>query len=91
MLYIYKGMLSSWVVWIVFRWKKVPEICRSQRNCQLLSVTVAIAVTLGFSFSPYVDWAAHFGGFTMVYIIYICIGYDIYKNYILIKYYIYIL
>ena len=56
------GMLSSWVVWIVFRWKKIPEECRRQRNCQISIVVVSIVVTLATSFSPNVDWGAHFGG-----------------------------
>jgi membrane associated rhomboid family serine protease len=59
------GMLSAWIVWIVFRWKKIPEQCRSQRNCQLGMVVISVAVTLGMSFSPFVDWGAHFGGAIM--------------------------
>lgn len=56
------GMLTSWIVWIIYRWKKIPPESRGQRNCQLMIVVVAVAVTLGMSFSSYVDWAAHFGG-----------------------------
>lgn len=56
------GILTSWMVWIVFRWRKIPEQCRGQRNCQLAVVTGSVAITLGFSFTDYVDWAAHFGG-----------------------------
>lgn len=56
------GMLSAWIVWLVFRWKKIPDQCRSQRNCQLGMVLISVAVTLGMSFSQYVDWGAHFGG-----------------------------
>lgn len=56
------GMLTAWIVWIVFRWKKIPEQCRTQRNCQLFMVLASVAITLGMSFSPYVDWGAHFGG-----------------------------
>lgn len=56
------GMLCAWVVWIIFRWKKVPPNCKAQRNCQITLVTTAIAMTLAFSFADYVDWAAHFGG-----------------------------
>lgn len=72
------GMLCSWLVWIIFRWKKVPRECKPQRNCQLLMVSAAVGITvshpyfwyhlayffiqLAFSFSDYVDWAAHFGG-----------------------------
>lgn len=56
------GMLSSWVVWIIFRWKKIPPECKKQRNCQLLIVTAAIVVTLATSAMPNVDWAAHVGG-----------------------------
>lgn len=56
------GMLSAWIVWIVFRWKKIPPECRGQRNCQLGVVIASVAITLGMSFSSYVDWAAHFGG-----------------------------
>lgn len=56
------GILSAWLIWIIFRWKKIPEECKSQRNCQMLMVTAAIALTLAFSFSKYVDWGAHFGG-----------------------------
>jgi len=56
------GMLTAWIVWIVFRWKKIPPECRGQRNCQLGVVIASVAITLGMSFSEYVDWAAHFGG-----------------------------
>ena len=56
------GMLTSWVVWILFRWNKIPPECQGQRNCQLLVVIVSVAITLGMSFSDYVDWGAHFGG-----------------------------
>lgn len=59
------GMLSAWIVWIVFRWKKIPEQCRGQRNCQLGMVIASVAITLGMSFSQYVDWGAHFGGAIM--------------------------
>jgi len=56
------GMLTAWIVWIVFRWKKIPAQCRTQRNCQLFMVLASVAITLGMSFSAYVDWGAHFGG-----------------------------
>lgn len=56
------GMLTSWIVWIVFRWKKIPRESHGLRNCQLLVVLVSVAITLGMSFSSYVDWCAHFGG-----------------------------
>lgn len=60
------GLLTSWLVWIVFRWRKIPPECRGQRNCQMGVVLVATAITLGTSFSPNVDWAAHFGGAVQV-------------------------
>lgn len=56
------GMLTSWIVWIIFRWKKIPKRFHSQRNCQLGVVVGAVAITLITSFAPYVDWAVHFGG-----------------------------
>lgn len=56
------GLLTSWVVWIVFRWNKVPVIARKHRNCQLFAVIVCIAITIASSFHGYVDWAAHVGG-----------------------------
>ena len=56
------GILASWIVWIIFRWRKIPEQSKPQRNCQLVVVVGAIVVTLATSFSPNVDWAAHFGG-----------------------------
>lgn len=56
------GILASWIVWIIFRWRKIPEECRAQRNCQLVIVVGAVVVTLATSFSPNVDWAAHMGG-----------------------------
>lgn len=59
------GMLASWVVWIVFRWRKIPRRCHAQRNCQLGVVTLSIVVTLATSFMPNVDWAAHLGGAVM--------------------------
>jgi membrane associated rhomboid family serine protease len=59
------GMLSSWVVWIIFRWQKIPRRCHSQRNCQLGVVTLSIVVTLATSTMPNVDWSAHLGGSVM--------------------------
>jgi membrane associated rhomboid family serine protease len=56
------GILSAWCVWIVFRWKKIPEQCHAQRNCQLTMVVVCIVITLAMSFAEFVDWAAHLGG-----------------------------
>ena len=56
------GNLSAWLTWIIFRWRKIPEECRSQRNCQLVVVSVALGITLATSFAEYVDYAAHFGG-----------------------------
>ena len=56
------GNLSAWMTWIVFRWNKIPEEARAQRNCQMTVVTIALAVTLATSFAEYVDFAAHFGG-----------------------------
>jgi len=59
------GMLSSWIVWIIFRWNRIPERARGNRNCQLAVVLACVAITLGTSFSKYVDWAAHYGGAAM--------------------------
>lgn len=56
------GLLTSWVVWIIFRWNKVPVIVRKHRNCQLFAVVVCIVITIATSFNNYVDWAAHVGG-----------------------------
>jgi len=56
------GMLTSWIAWIIFRWKKIPEECRGQRNCQLAMVVVSVGITLILSFASFVDWAAHMGG-----------------------------
>jgi membrane associated rhomboid family serine protease len=47
------GMLTSWIVWILFRWKKTPPEHKGHRNCQLLVVTAAVAMTLAFSFTDY--------------------------------------
>jgi membrane associated rhomboid family serine protease len=60
------GMLSAWIVWIIFRWKKIPEQCHRQRNCQLMIVFASVVITLAMSFAQYVDWAAHFGGAVQV-------------------------
>jgi len=56
------GMLASWVVWILFRWNKIPKEHHRIRNCQLLVVLASIAVTMATSAMPNVDWAAHAGG-----------------------------
>lgn len=56
------GMLSAWVVWIIFRWRKIPQQLHYQRNCQLGVVVVSLVITLALSFAPFVDYAAHFGG-----------------------------
>lgn len=42
--------------------RKIPKRYHSQRNCQLVMIVVSVIVTLGMSFAPFVDWAAHFGG-----------------------------
>ena len=55
------GILAAWIVWIVFRWNKIPE-AKPQRNCQMVMVCVAVGMTLALSFTPLIDWAAHFGG-----------------------------
>lgn len=47
------GMLTAWIVWILFRWSKVPAESRGQRTCQLIVVTAAVAFTLAFSFTDY--------------------------------------
>ncbi len=47
------GMLTAWIVWILFRWNKTPPEHKSNRNCQLLVVTAAVAMTLAFSFTSY--------------------------------------
>ena len=67
------GMLTSWIVWIIFRWKKIPKRFHSQRNCQLGVVVAAVAITLITSFAPYVDWAVHFGGAIQVDILFVII------------------
>lgn len=56
------GMLASWVVWIVFRWNKIPKEQHRIRNCQLMVVVGSIAITFATSAMPNVDWAAHAGG-----------------------------
>jgi membrane associated rhomboid family serine protease len=56
------GILAAWIVWIVFRWNKIPEEAKPQRNCQMVMVCVAVGMTLALSFTPLIDWAAHFGG-----------------------------
>ncbi len=59
------GILTAWLVWLIFRWKKIPERNRPQRNCQLAMVVICVSITLAMSFTPLVDWSAHFGGALM--------------------------
>ena len=56
------GLLSAWILWIVFRWNKVPRAYHRQRNCQLGTIVIAVLVVVGLSFCPYVDWAENIGG-----------------------------
>lgn len=56
------GMLTSWVVWIVFRWNKIPILFRANRNIQLVVVVVSIVITIATSFAPFIDYGAHTGG-----------------------------
>jgi membrane associated rhomboid family serine protease len=63
------GILASWIVWIVFRWNKIPPECHRQRNCQLSMVVASVVVTLMFSFTPFVDWGAHLGGALMGFLV----------------------
>jgi membrane associated rhomboid family serine protease len=41
---------------------KVPRIYHKQRNCQLGTVVIAVLITVGLSFTPFVDWANNVGG-----------------------------
>lgn len=50
------GMLTAWIVWILFRWGKVPAESRGLRNCQLIVVTAAVVLTLAFSFTDFGAW-----------------------------------
>lgn len=59
------GILSAWIVWIIFRWRKIPARLHLNRNAQLFVVTACVVITLATSFSRYVDWAAHYGGAIM--------------------------
>jgi membrane associated rhomboid family serine protease len=59
------GILTAWIVWIVFRWRKIPDYNHKQRNCQLGIVVASVVTTLFMSFAPYVDWGAHLGGAIM--------------------------
>ena len=59
------GILTAWLVWLLFRWQKIPPESTGQRNCQLFVVLTCVVVTLATSFSPNVDLAAHFGGALM--------------------------
>ena len=60
------GMLCSWIVWIIFRWNKIPARAHANRNCQLFIVFACVVITIGTSFGNYVDWCAHVGGVIMV-------------------------
>jgi membrane associated rhomboid family serine protease len=59
------GELSSWVVWLLFRWTAIPEQARNHRNCQLVSLLCMIGLVVSTSFSSSVDSAAHLGGMGM--------------------------
>ncbi|CAM9746465.1 unnamed protein product [Phaeothamnion confervicola] len=67
------GLMGAWFVEIVCKWSTADEEAHEQlhqvsaecsNGCftNFLMATLNIGVTLGFSFVPYVDWAAHVGG-----------------------------
>ncbi|KAG5182720.1 hypothetical protein JKP88DRAFT_318034 [Tribonema minus] len=59
------GLMGAWLAEIVLRWGSAQQPGggdMAQRMTSLVICSVNIAVTLGFSFVPYIDWAAHVGG-----------------------------
>lgn len=59
------GELTSWVVWLLIRWNKIPPQYTHHRNCQMMGLLVMLTLVLCTSFAERVDWAAHVGGMVM--------------------------
>jgi len=56
------GVLAAWAVFIVITWKLVPEEHRPDRNKQLCSLVVNIAIVIVIGQLEFVDGHAHLGG-----------------------------
>jgi hypothetical protein len=53
---------SAWLVHILLHWSEGDEAAQQQRSFQLIMAIINISVIIGFSFVPFIDWAAHVFG-----------------------------
>lgn len=66
------GILGAWLISILADWgKPSPSAAnygeddgsaQSARGAQLMLAVINIAIVIAFSFTPFIDWAAHGGG-----------------------------
>lgn len=58
------GLLGAEIVYIMVNWRQTEQKDILERNIQICTFLIAVAVTAGISFLPMVDFAAHAGGFS---------------------------
>jgi membrane associated rhomboid family serine protease len=56
------GVFGAWVSFLLASWSEGDDTAQRQRGFQFVMAVANIMVIIGFSFVPYVDWAAHVFG-----------------------------
>lgn len=56
------GVMGAWFVQLLMTWGEGPDHVQQARSFQFIMCVVNIFVIIGFSFVPFVDWAAHLFG-----------------------------
>lgn len=56
------GLMGAWFVDLLVEWGDGDAAAQGNRSFQLVMCFINITIVIGFSFVPYVDWAAHSGG-----------------------------
>jgi len=57
------GLMGAWLLEITLKWRTLSEEELKMHGSYLIMIGINVAITLSFSMVPYVDWAAHLGGF----------------------------
>ena len=56
------GVMGAWIVHLIIHWSDGDAQEIQQRAFQFVIAIVNVSVIIGFSFVPYIDWAAHIFG-----------------------------
>jgi len=57
------GLLGGWLIFILITWRQTLPGDRSERNVYVFAIAVTVVIMACLGLLPFVDWAAHGGGF----------------------------